>query len=595
VLAMVLLGDEFSPEQKQRNFDYYDPLTTGDSSLSACVQAIVAAEIGYERKALEYFQYALLMDLADVAGNVVDGVHIASVGGVWMALVYGFGGLRDFNGELSFDPRLPRPWTRLAFSLRFHDRQVRIDLTHDTFTFEVTDGDELTIDVRGTAVTGPPGEPVELPASVGTTHHRCPPRARNAEPRPAPQASREEVPRCASGCATLTVRSRSMGRCGSGELLDHLDVLPHTVLVLHDGALVTADHVLPDRRRGGGPTGDLRRSRERAAVRGLPRPGGARGAPAPGGLVHRPLRRPRPPAGAQGDRPSAGTTRGRADVLLRRSPARGGLRRQGLAGAVGRPRHHGLPRRRALRRIGDRGLLAPQSAGLRVVRRGAWAPAARRRPRRRPTATRRPAVPVPRAGRPAGSAGCRSATPSTRSPSITATTSWSPATTSTTRRRRCSATSCAGRTSFLARQRPGPAATGANQVRKVKPLYRLSEREMAAYCVVRGIDYVVEECPWSTATPATTSRRRSTCSSTARPGLKAQFLFGFYERQDRLVDPVTTDDVTLGACTSCGMPTTGEVCAFCRQRELILAALPVATGADDVQPAGVPADRAAGG
>ncbi len=166
---MVLLGDEFSAAQKQRNFDYYDPLTTGDSSLSACVQAILAAEVGYERKALEYFQYALLMDLADVAGNVVDGVHVASVGGVWMTLVYGFGGLRDFHGELSFDPRLPRPWTRLGFSLRFHDRQVRIDLTHDTFTFEVTDGDELTIDVRGTEVSLPPGTPVQLPASVGTT------------------------------------------------------------------------------------------------------------------------------------------------------------------------------------------------------------------------------------------------------------------------------------------------------------------------------------------------------------------------------------------------------------------------------------------
>jgi hypothetical protein len=108
VLAMVLLGDEFSLEQKRRNFDYYDPLTTGDSSLSACVQSILAAEIGYEDKALEYFQYALLMDLADVAGNVVDGVHIASTGGVWMALTYGFGGLRDFHGKLSFDPACPR-------------------------------------------------------------------------------------------------------------------------------------------------------------------------------------------------------------------------------------------------------------------------------------------------------------------------------------------------------------------------------------------------------------------------------------------------------------------------------------------------------
>ena len=108
VLAMFLLGNEFSEEQKRRNFDYYDPLTTGDSSLSACVQSIIAAEIGNERQALEYFQYALLMDLGNVAGNVSDGVHIASAAGVWSSLVFGFGGVRDFNGRLSFAPRLPR-------------------------------------------------------------------------------------------------------------------------------------------------------------------------------------------------------------------------------------------------------------------------------------------------------------------------------------------------------------------------------------------------------------------------------------------------------------------------------------------------------
>ena len=98
VLAMFLLGNEFTLEQKRRNFDYYDPLTTGDSSLSACIQSIVAAEIGDDGAAIRYFDYALLMDLADVGGNVSDGVHIASSAGVWMALVFGFGGVRDFDG-----------------------------------------------------------------------------------------------------------------------------------------------------------------------------------------------------------------------------------------------------------------------------------------------------------------------------------------------------------------------------------------------------------------------------------------------------------------------------------------------------------------
>jgi len=119
VLAMFLLGDEFSEEQKRRNFDYYDPLTTGDSSLSACVQSIIAAEIGNERQALEYFQYALLMDLGNVAGNVSDGVHIASAAGVWSSLVFGFGGVRVAYGSSggivsaktlrSVTPLTPRP------------------------------------------------------------------------------------------------------------------------------------------------------------------------------------------------------------------------------------------------------------------------------------------------------------------------------------------------------------------------------------------------------------------------------------------------------------------------------------------------------
>ncbi|TVQ25729.1 MAG: glycoside hydrolase family 65 protein [Spirochaetaceae bacterium] len=166
VLAMVLLGNEFTIEEKRRNFDYYDPLTTGDSSLSACVQSILAAEIGYEKKALEYFQYALMMDLADVAGNVVDGVHVASTGGVWMALTYGFGGMSDFGGKLSFTPRLPGGWKRLRFPLRFHESRLRVDFDHERYRFEVFDGEPLSITVCGTELHLEPGVPQEVPAAA---------------------------------------------------------------------------------------------------------------------------------------------------------------------------------------------------------------------------------------------------------------------------------------------------------------------------------------------------------------------------------------------------------------------------------------------
>jgi uncharacterized protein (TIGR00269 family) len=127
---------------------------------------------------------------------------------------------------------------------------------------------------------------------------------------------------------------------------------------------------------------------------------------------------------------------------------------------------------------------------------------------------------------------------------------------------------------FLARQRPVLPATGANQVRKVKPLYRLSEREMAAYCVVRGIDYIVEECPLVDGNTGQELKEALNLLERTSPGIKAQFLFGFLDRHaDAFAEPAIDENgVVLHECTTCGMPTTGDVCAFCRQRERILAA-----------------------
>lgn len=145
VLAMFLLGHHFSTDQKRRNFDYYDPMTTGDSSLSACIQSIVACEIGYREQALDYFRYALLMDLADVGGNVRDGIHIASTGGTWMAIVYGFGGLRDHGGVLSFRPRLPEATSRLCFPLTVHGRTLQVDIRTDSVTYRLISGESLLV------------------------------------------------------------------------------------------------------------------------------------------------------------------------------------------------------------------------------------------------------------------------------------------------------------------------------------------------------------------------------------------------------------------------------------------------------------------
>ncbi len=169
VLALFLHGHQFSAEEKKRNFDYYDPLTTGDSSLSVCIQSILAAEIGYMDKALEYFEFAVSMDLADVAGNVKDGVHIASTGGTWMAVVYGFGGFRDYEGRFSFKPRLPAEWEGLRFPLTIHGQLLEIDITHETTTYTLRKGEGLTIRHEDQEIQLIPGEPASLPTTPPKT------------------------------------------------------------------------------------------------------------------------------------------------------------------------------------------------------------------------------------------------------------------------------------------------------------------------------------------------------------------------------------------------------------------------------------------
>jgi alpha,alpha-trehalose phosphorylase len=146
VLAMFLLDDVFSSEAKKRNFYFYDPLTTGDSSLSSCVEAIIAAQIGDMDKAFRYGMAALLMDLADVGGNVKDGCHIASMGGTWMMLAYGFGGMRDNNGMLSFWPRrAPEDSGILRFPLTYRGQMLQIEIGLDKVEYALIEGEHLLI------------------------------------------------------------------------------------------------------------------------------------------------------------------------------------------------------------------------------------------------------------------------------------------------------------------------------------------------------------------------------------------------------------------------------------------------------------------
>ena len=172
VLALFLQGDHFSFEQKRADFEYYDPITTGDSTLSGVVQSIIAAEVGYRDLALRYFHSSLFVDLADLHGNASDGVHVASTGGVWNALVYGFGGMRDYDGAITFDPRLPPSWERLTFSVTLHGTRVLVDLTADEIAFSVVAGDRADVEVRGCPVTVRAGQDVRVPlADQGPVIH----------------------------------------------------------------------------------------------------------------------------------------------------------------------------------------------------------------------------------------------------------------------------------------------------------------------------------------------------------------------------------------------------------------------------------------
>ncbi|HWE28799.1 MAG TPA: glycosyl hydrolase family 65 protein, partial [Polyangia bacterium] len=151
VLALHLRGDAFSAEQKWRDFDYYERITVRDSSLSACTQAVMAAEVGHLGLALDYLAEAALMDLHDLEHNTRDGLHIASLAGTWIALVAGFGGLRDHGGVLSFSPRLPDGLTQLGFNIMRRGVVLRVQIDSRQASYRLPNGGKLRLAHHGQA------------------------------------------------------------------------------------------------------------------------------------------------------------------------------------------------------------------------------------------------------------------------------------------------------------------------------------------------------------------------------------------------------------------------------------------------------------
>ncbi|AQY51761.1 maltose phosphorylase [Listeria weihenstephanensis FSL R9-0317] len=145
-------GDEFDFETKQRNFEFYEPLTVHESSLSPAVHTVLAAEIGREDKAVELYSRTARLDLDNYNNDTEDGLHITSMAGSWIAIVQGFAGMRTFNERLSFAPFLPKTWDKYAFKINYRDRLIEISVDAKTVSLELLEGTPLELDLFGEAV-----------------------------------------------------------------------------------------------------------------------------------------------------------------------------------------------------------------------------------------------------------------------------------------------------------------------------------------------------------------------------------------------------------------------------------------------------------
>ncbi|MFW5992233.1 MAG: glycoside hydrolase family 65 protein [Halanaerobiaceae bacterium] len=148
ILLMLFLGDQFTLEDKKNNFDYYEPKTTHDSSLSPAIYSIIASEIGYFNEAYNYFMQTARLDLDDYNNNAYKGVHTACMGSTWMALVQGFAGMRNYEGTLHFNPYLPKKWDGYQFKIWFKNCQLELEVSEKGATYRLIEGDELKIKHR---------------------------------------------------------------------------------------------------------------------------------------------------------------------------------------------------------------------------------------------------------------------------------------------------------------------------------------------------------------------------------------------------------------------------------------------------------------
>ena len=143
--GLYFLNHEFNLEEKKRNYAFYEPMTVHESSLSPCVHAILAAEIGMEEKAYEMYQRTARLDLDNYNNDTEDGLHITSMSGSWLAIVHGFAGMRTATGDLNFSPFLPKGWSHYAFTINYRNRLIRVTTTKEEAKLELLSGEPLKL------------------------------------------------------------------------------------------------------------------------------------------------------------------------------------------------------------------------------------------------------------------------------------------------------------------------------------------------------------------------------------------------------------------------------------------------------------------
>ncbi|MBS1503086.1 MAG: glycoside hydrolase family 65 protein, partial [Bacteroidetes bacterium] len=147
--GLYFFEDKYDTDTIRRNYDFYEPRTVHESSLSPCVHAVIAAKLGDEARAYEFYVRTSRLDLDDYNNDTEDGCHITSMAGTWMAVVQGFGGMRVKDGKLSFNPFLPAQWQSFSFHIGFRGTLLNIKVGRDGVQIKNLSGTEITVSVYG--------------------------------------------------------------------------------------------------------------------------------------------------------------------------------------------------------------------------------------------------------------------------------------------------------------------------------------------------------------------------------------------------------------------------------------------------------------